>query len=315
MRRPTLELVAGDDSRVRALAAADCALEPCSQQGGVRRAGDGRGRRLLPGRRLGPASSAWRRPTSKPRGARSAGSSTRRPTRASPAPRRTSPATPASPLRALLSRQRERAVGTQPAVAVLSERLDLLDLDPLESAGGDDPASACTGMGEHFLSVQSDRETAFRRPPLSTKQMLSPRLYRAGEQPVVLAGAPPAQAGCTVESDESVGLARLLNAAFAKSRSVRGPVVASWEGDRAVRFACDDDGVRWVYVVSVADPTKAAAFAAAAPDLLPGELAGPADVAVAGGASCSRAGSARKRRARGPPSLTSEPLTGLPGLD
>jgi hypothetical protein len=313
VRHPTLDLVAGDDSRVRTLAAADCALAPCAREGACEEpasvaagscfaSADGAGIVCVAPPDLDAARRALRRlldGQTYPRLVRAAEQLA---------------GDPGIAVRALLAAS---ATGPQPqpSVAVLSERLDVLDLDPIGSEGVEDGSLACTSMGEHFLSVQRDRETAFRRPPLSTKQMLSPRRYRAGEQPVLLAGAPPAQPGCTVARDESVGLARLLTAALAKGRLVRGPVISSWEGDRAVRFACDDGSARWIYVVSVADPAKAAAFAAAAPDLLPAELAEPDETGVAGKRIVLSRGLGGEAPRAWAASLTSEPLTGLPGLD
>ena len=144
VRHPTLDLVAGDDSRVRALAAADCALAPCSRQGacdepatvaagGCFPSADGAGIVCVAPPDLEAARRALRRLLDEqtyPRLARAAARARRRPRRRRP--------------RAALG-QRERAVAPAGGRG-LSERLDLLDLDPLESAGGDDPASACTGM-------------------------------------------------------------------------------------------------------------------------------------------------------------------------
>jgi hypothetical protein len=192
---------------------------------------------------------------------------------------------------------------------------DLLDRDALAVEREVDAEASCVSIGAQFLAVQSDPEAAFRNPPLSTKQMVSPKRYRAGERPALLVGAPLLKAGCAVAGDESVGVARLLTGALAKGGSVPGRTLASWDGDRAVRLACDDRSAPWVYVVEVSDAAHAAAFAAAIPHLLPADFAPPFDVRTRGRRVAAFAGVDAARAETWAGALASEPLTRLPGLE
>jgi hypothetical protein len=106
--------------------------------------------------------------------------------------------------------------------------------------------------------------------------MASPAVYRASERPYLLLGSPPAAANCSVASDESFGLARILVALLATGGSIPGPALAGWRGDRALRFACSSAEAPWIYVAELTDEAAAARFAAAVPPLLASSFGGAA---------------------------------------
>lgn len=126
-----------------------------------------------------------------------------------------------------------------------------------------------------FLLGRHDREEAFRRPPLSTKQLLSPAAYDASDRPRWPAGPAPEVSGCTLRSDESVGVLAMLTALSESGGSVSGSALEAWQGDRLLRFGCRDGAAPWIYVARLARADEAAAFAAALDGLLPADLARP----------------------------------------
>ena len=200
-----------------------------------------------------------------------------------------------------------------PTSVAREESADLLDLDPIAVERQEASPTACIGLGQHFLSALPDPEAAFRRPPLATKLLLSPRRYRAGEHPRRLTGAAPHVDGCSVESDESIGVARLLLTVLGLGNPVSGPMLASWQGDRAVRFTCEDgERAPWVYAAELADEAHAAAFAAALPGLLPRELRGPTEIRVAGARVAAAHGLGAAAAQRWAAGLASEPMIELP---
>ncbi len=132
-----------------------------------------------------------------------------------------------------------------------------------------------------LLRAQRDREAPFRDPPLSTRQLLSPRDYRAGIRPVLLRGTPPEALDCEPVTDESVGPAALLTAVTRVGGTVPAAPLAAWRGDRAVQLACRDDRKPWIYAAEFDDPAAAASFAASAEAFLPGSLPRPFALLVA----------------------------------
>jgi hypothetical protein len=130
-----------------------------------------------------------------------------------------------------------------------------------------------------FLGSQRDREAPFRTPPASTKQILSPPHYRAGERPLLLTGAPPEVPGCRAAIDESVGIARLLGATAPRGGNVPSAALAGWRGDRGIHYACDDESraAPWIFVAAFDDEAGASAFAASADRLLGAEFATPSE--------------------------------------
>lgn len=316
IQRPTLELAAADDPRLPALRAAARALLPCP--------------RGAPGEEPAaePAGACFPDPSlewivcTAPPDLEAARRALRRLLDAQRYPRlaRAAPVVPGDPgvaLRALLgaSAGGAPARGPSPAAAAL-EAPGLLELGVVELERQDDPTESCEALAAQFLFLQEDREAPFRRPPLSTRELASPRLYRSGERPRLLTGAPPAVADCAVAGDESVGVARLLVEVLARGGSLPGPALARWQGDRGVRFACAGGAPRWIYVAELSDEAYAAAFAEALPRLLPGEFAGPPEVRTAGRrvVAFSRGLDAVRVRAWAV-ELASEPLTGVPDLD
>ena len=126
-----------------------------------------------------------------------------------------------------------------------------------------------------FLAQRDDREEPFRKPPLSTKQLLSPHAYTGSDRPVRLVGPPPLVSGCELTSDESLGVFAMLAALSAVGGSAPGPALASWQGDRLLRFRCADGAKPWIYVAELARADEAPGFVAALDALLPSDLVRP----------------------------------------
>ena len=268
VQHPTLELLAPDDPRIPDRLAAARALEPCPRAGVAKWKPDAAGRCVV------AASLEWIECVAPP-DLEEARRALRRlfDAQEHPALARAAPLLPGDPgvaLRALLAASANGATAHDGATA-----LDLLELDTIDVERQDVPGDACVAIADHFLSAQSDPDAAFRRPPLSTKQLVSPQRYRAGERPLLLLGPPPTIAGCSVAADESVGVARLLAALVARGGSLRGTLLAAWQGDRGVRYACDDGHAPWLYAAEFADAKRAAAFASEVARLLPDDFAGP----------------------------------------
>lgn len=148
--------------------------------------------------------------------------------------------------------------------------VELFDLDAIEVERRGDAGAGCVDLAAAFLASQSDPEAPFRRPPLSTKMLASPRTYRAGERPHQLLGTPLAIADCDVESDESYGVARILAGLLAHGGAVPGRALAGWQGDRAVHFVCKSGDTPWIYVAELADEAAAGQFATSVPRTLLG---------------------------------------------
>lgn len=275
IQRPTLEPLAPGDARIPALLAAADALEPCPRGGEV-----ARDPAAAAGRCFVAESLEWIECVASPdleearRALRRLLDAQNYPRLARAAPRL--PGDPGVALRALLA----ASANGSPARSAPHDALDLFALETIEVERRDDAGAGCVDIAAHFLGAQEDREAPMRRPPLSTKELVSPARYRAGERPRLLLGAAPRVAGCEVAADESVGVARLLVELLAKGGSIPGDLLAAWQGDRAVRFACEDARSAWIYVAELADAARAAAFAAAIPRLLPAELAAPATAQV-----------------------------------
>jgi hypothetical protein len=133
-----------------------------------------------------------------------------------------------------------------------------------------------------LLLALDDPETAFRSPPLSTKQLLSPAAYFASDRPTRLVGAPPLAAGCQVRDDASVGVLRLLVGLSHDHGSVAGESLAHWKGDRLLRLSCDDGRAPWIYVAEFAGESAPRDFEDEMAALLPSDLAPPAGAAILG---------------------------------
>lgn len=269
IQHPTLELLDPDDAHLPSLRAAAQALEPCP--------------RASTPPQEDPAGSCFPDPSLEwidcvaPPDLEQAARALGRLLDAQNYPRlasvaRVLPGDPGVALRALLAASAKGA----PAQVPIRDQdpFDLFELDVIEVEREENPAAGCVAIAEHFLNAQSDREAPFRRPPLSTKQLVSPKRYRAAERPTILVGSPPPLAACKVASDESVGVARLLVELLAKGGSLPGSLLAGWQGDRGVRFACDDERTPWLYVAELSDPERAAAFAQAIQRMLPGAFGG-----------------------------------------
>jgi hypothetical protein len=271
VQHPALELLSVDDARLPALLAAARALEACPRaMAAPPRPADAAGR-CFPDPSL-----EWIDCVAPP-DLDEARRALRRLLDAQNYPRlaRVAPSLPGDPgvaLRALLAAS---ANGASAPPGATGDALDLFDLPSIELERADGATDGCVAIAEHFLSAESDREAPFRNPPRSTAQLVSPKRWRAGERPVVLAGAPPPIAGCRVAEDASVGVARLLVALLATGGSLPGSTLGAWQGDRGVRFACDAGPERWIYVAELADRERAAAFAGALARLLPPEFARP----------------------------------------
>lgn len=132
-----------------------------------------------------------------------------------------------------------------------------------------------------LLFQLEDPNQAFRRPPLSTLQLMSPAAYHA-RRPLRLLGTPPALPGCRVSRDESVGVLRLLHGAAAGGLAPGDESIAAWRGDRLVRYACEEERAPWLYVVELDDEGSARSFEPRIGARLPRELARPAASAGAG---------------------------------
>ena len=174
--------------------------------------------------------------------------------------------------------QRESMVGIAPPPS--APPFELLDLPTIEVAPQAAPEGLCESMALSFLAVQSDPEAPFRTPPLSTKQLVSTRAYRTGERPVELVGRALPIDGCTVASDESVGVARLLVERMAKGGALPTRELAAWRGDRGIRFDCSDGRQPWIYVAELRDDALAAPFAAKIAPILPAAFVGSPELAT-----------------------------------
>jgi hypothetical protein len=126
-----------------------------------------------------------------------------------------------------------------------------------------------------FLQGFEDREAPFRRPPLSTAEILRPGAWERAEPPVLLLGPVPAPAGCSLLADESVGVFRLGLSLIERGGSVPGPALAGWSGDRLVRWQCDGGASAWFYVAEMTSEASAEALHESLPVLLPSYLARP----------------------------------------
>jgi len=156
--------------------------------------------------------------------------------------------------------------------------LDLLRRPRLAGRIGSVPQFAPTSawvVAALFLALREDREEAFRVPPLSTKQILSPPAYDASDRPLRLAGPAPEVSGCTLRRDESLGVLAMLVALTQNDGAVAGAALADWKGDRLLRFACADGAAPWIYVARLARADEAQGFASALDVLLPPELERP----------------------------------------
>lgn len=280
IQHPTLELLAVDDPRLASLVDAERALEPCPPAEGR----SDEAQRDLAGRCFPDPSLEWIDCVAPP-DLEQARRALRRLLDAQNHPRLAAMAPvlrgdPGVAVRALLAASAKGAPAQEASPG--AEPLELFELPTIALEREDGAEGGCVAIAEHFLSAQEDREAPFRRPPLSTKQLVSPKRHRAGERPVLLVGAPPPLAGCSVTSDESVGVARLLVTLLAKGGSIPGPLFGEWRGDRGVRFACGEAGSRWIYVAELSRPERAAAFAEQIGRVLPGEFAGPSSAQAIG---------------------------------
>jgi len=181
-------------------------------------------------------------------------------------------------LRASASATTSRSWSPRSAAPLAVGELDLLRPARIEGRIGGvrqfAPATAWM-VAALFLATRDDREEALRAPPLSTKQLLSPRAYEASDRALRLTGPAPQVPGCELQSDESLGVLAILVALSENAGAVPGPALAAWKGDRLLRFACEDGGAPWIYVARLARADEAPAFAAALDALLPPELARP----------------------------------------
>ncbi|MCC6640777.1 MAG: hypothetical protein IT386_06410 [Deltaproteobacteria bacterium] len=126
-----------------------------------------------------------------------------------------------------------------------------------------------------FLQGFSDREAPFRRPPLSTFEILVPGAWERAEPPVLLIGPEPRLGSCTVAGDESLGVFRLGVALIERGGSVPGVALGEWRGDRLVTWRCADGSAPWLYVAELGSDRGAEALRDAAEALLPASLARP----------------------------------------
>ena len=161
--------------------------------------------------------------------------------------------------------------GAEPPAFEILEELDVV------APRSETPEAICVDLADGFLGTHRDREAPFRTPPLSTKQLASSRAYRGSERPYRIVGPAPTPDGCTIASDESVGVARLLAERMANGGLLPGRALAGWRGDRGIRFACPDGARPWVYLAELAAKADAAAFAAQIPPSLPAEFAGASE--------------------------------------
>lgn len=311
VRRPSLQLLEPDDPRAASLQDALLALEPCPSDPG------------LAASEPPPVGSCFPEPSPgwiacvAPPDVEQARRALRRQLDAQNYPRlaAAAPALPGDPgvaLRAILAAS---AAGARAGVES-ADALDLLEEPSIQLEKPEPSFDGCTAIAAHFFSTQSDREAPLRNPPQSTKQMISPKRYRAAERPNLLVGPPPRIAGCEVRADESVGVARLLVALLAKGGSVAGTALAGWSGDRGVVFACDDERSRWIYAAELADAPAAEAFARAIGRMLPAALEGLSDArAIGRRAVVVSQGVAADGAVAWAQSLESRPMRGIPGLD
>jgi hypothetical protein len=158
------------------------------------------------------------------------------------------------------------------------EEIDLLR-NPPPGLGPRLPAAGVAAL----LMIQLDEpEVVFRKPPLSTKQLLSARDYLASDRPLRLRGPAPSLEGCQVGADESVGVYRLLfDESLANDRPTRESL-AAWKGDRLVRLVCRGREGAWIYVAELSGAPQAKAFASHAIRLLPSDLGAPTGTRVVG---------------------------------
>ena len=133
-----------------------------------------------------------------------------------------------------------------------------------------------------FLQRFDDREAPFRRPPLSTFEILVPGAWERAEPPVLLLAPAPDLPACEAVSDESVGVFRLGVALIEHGGSAPGAALGQWRGDRLVRWRCDDGAAPWVYVAELGSEGGAAALRDSADALLPRSLERPLDAAASG---------------------------------
>lgn len=161
--------------------------------------------------------------------------------------------------------------GAEPPSFEILEALDVV------APRSETPEAICIDLADGFLGTHRDREAPFRTPPLSTRQLASSRAYRGSERPYRIVGAAPTPDGCEVESDESVGVARLLAERMAKGGLLPGRALAGWQGDRGIRFACPSGARPWLYLAELAAQADAAAFAAQIPQSLPAEFGGASE--------------------------------------
>jgi hypothetical protein len=140
---------------------------------------------------------------------------------------------------------------------------------------GDRPILAAQG----FLRAQDDREDAFRRPPLSTEQILRPEAWKRDDRPIWLEGPVPALEGCALAGDTSVGVFALILSLTERDGSIPSRALAGWRGDRLLVWRCDGAPDRWLYVIEHDDERGAQAFAGVAETLLPPALGAPDAIA------------------------------------
>lgn len=278
-QRPDLEVLQPTDPRVPALAAAAQALAPCPRSAeGADVAAPGAGACFPdPGLQwvlcLPPADPAEIR---RALGRVLDGQSYPRLVRTAPRLQ----GDPGVALRSLLAASvaREAMVGIGPLPG--SEAYELLDEAGVEVAAQSGAESFCTAAATSFLAAQDDPEGPFRNPPLSTKQLVSPRAYRAGERPRELLGSAPQPEDCTVASDESIGVARLLVEGMAKGGTLPTRELAAWLGDRGIRLECADERKAWIYVAELRSESTTAPFAARVASLLPAGFEGDAGTVI-----------------------------------
>jgi hypothetical protein len=189
---------------------------------------------------------------------------------------------PGVALRALLAARAVAAAAGGLGPPLPREPAGILSEETLELERGGSPDAFLQVAARIFLRAQHNPERPLREPPLSTRQLLSPRDYAAGVRPVRLAGAAPALPGCEPAADESVGVARLLAAAARAGGALPARPLARWSGDRAVVLACPDGRRPWLYVAALEDAGSVDTFAAHAERLLPAELPRPFESARLG---------------------------------
>jgi hypothetical protein len=138
-----------------------------------------------------------------------------------------------------------------------------------------DPVKAPLQAAGLLCLSLADPETAFRSPPLSTKQLLSPAAYLASDRPTRLVGSFPIPTNCEVVEDESVGVLRLLLGLSASGGSLTGQSLARWKGDRLLQLSCNDGRAPWIYVAEFAREPAPDDFETQLDALLPRSLARP----------------------------------------